>query len=180
LKRIVEGGHLSAKVIDNSLFVDFAPGAADSIRDVNTLVLVVGDLKFYAQILGRENMSSFWCMWCNTHPSTWPDLSNCLDAQLWTLKQMVEHRHRINRENIKDPREVCSIVDFPLWDFIQPSHYVFPQLHVEIGLINNVLDHFYDFVEEQVEAVTPEEQLCQNNMIICDVATIKAKEKLDE
>jgi hypothetical protein len=125
-------------------------------------------------------MSSFWCMWCNTHPSTWPDLSNCSDSQLWTIEQMVEHRHRINRKNIKYPRKVCGIVDFPLWDFIQPSHYVFPQLHVEIGLINNILDYFYDFVEEQVEAAAPEERLYQNNMIICDVATIKAKEKLDE
>ncbi len=180
LKRIVEGQHLSAKMVDNNFIVDFAPGAADTICDVNTRVLVVGDLKFYAQILGRENMSSYWCMWCNTHPSTWPDLSTCSDAQLWTIDKMVEHRHRINQDNIKEPREICGIVDFPLWDFIQPFHYVFPQLHVEIGLINNVLDHFYDFVEEQVEAPTPEERLCRNNLIICDVAAVKAKEKLDE
>ncbi len=30
---------------------------------------LVGDLKFYAQMSGREDMSSYWCMWCMLHPS---------------------------------------------------------------------------------------------------------------
>jgi len=71
-------------------------------------------------------------------------------------------------------------VNIPLWDFIQPSHYVFPQLHVKIGLINNVLDTFCDFLEEQVEVANPKERFCRNNMIMCDVATIKAKENLEQ
>jgi len=71
-------------------------------------------------------------------------------------------------------------VNIPLWDFIQPSHYVFPQLHVKIELINNVLDTFCDFLEEQVEVATPKERFCRNNMIMCDVATIKAKENLEQ
>jgi len=179
LRRIVEGGHLSARVFENDLIVDFSSGTEDSICSVKSRVLVVGDLKFYAQILGRENMSSFWCMWCKAHPSTWHNCSPS-DIQLWTIEEMVEHKNRINRENIKDPREVCGILNFPLWDFIQPSQYVFPQLHVEIGLINNVLDTFRDFVEEQVEVATPEERFCCNNMIMCDVATIKAKENLEQ
>jgi hypothetical protein len=35
-------------------------------------------------------------------------------------------------------------------------------------------------VEEQVEVATPEERFCRNNMIMCDVATIKAKENLEQ
>jgi hypothetical protein len=179
LRRIVKGGHLSARVFENNLSVDFSSGTEDSICSVKSRVLVVGDLKFYAQILGRENMSSFWCMWCKAHPSTWHNCSPS-DIQLWTIGEMVEHKNRINRENIKDPRQVCGIVNFPLWDFIQPSHYVFPQLHVEIGLINNVLDTFCDFVEEQVEVATPKERFRRNNMIMCNVATIKVKENLEQ
>jgi hypothetical protein len=32
---------------------------------------IVGDHKFYAQMLGRENMSRLWCMRCKSHPSEW-------------------------------------------------------------------------------------------------------------
>jgi len=37
--------------------------------DCSARVYLVGDLKFYAQMAGREGMSSYWCMWCTLHPS---------------------------------------------------------------------------------------------------------------
>ena len=119
-------------------------------------------------------------MWCNAHPNTWQDMNNNSDAIPWMIERIKEHKSRIVRENLKDAKDICGIVDFPLWDFIQPSHYIFPQLHIEIGLVNNILESFNDFVEEQVEVAPPEERLARNNMIMSDVAFIKAKQKVDE
>jgi len=48
---------------------------------------------------------------------------------------------------------------------------------MEIGLFNYVID-FYDSSEEEGEVVT--EQMACNSMILCDIAFIKAKERLDE
>jgi hypothetical protein len=31
----------------------------------------VGDLKHYMQMLGRDGMSSSWCVWCKLNPSFW-------------------------------------------------------------------------------------------------------------
>ena len=59
----------------------------DSIRNVNTRVFVVGDLKFYAHVLGRENMSSFWCMWCDAHPNTWQNLDASWTVDNWWYKR---------------------------------------------------------------------------------------------
>ncbi len=57
---------------------------------------------------------------------------------------------------------------------------VFPQLHIEIGLVNNVLDSFYLFVDDQVEAPTEEEKCSRNSYIVADVALTRATEKLNE
>ncbi len=79
----------------------------DSICNVNSRVLVVGDLKFYAQILGCENMSSFWCMWHDAHPTTWQNLDSSSDFELWTIEHIKDCRNKIIREGLKDAKDVC-------------------------------------------------------------------------
>jgi hypothetical protein len=57
---------------------------------------------------------------------------------------------------------------------------VFPQLHIEIRLVNNVLDSFYLFIDDQVEAPTEEEKCSRNSYIVADVALTKAMDRLNE
>jgi hypothetical protein len=63
-------------------------------------------------------------------------------------------------------------------DFIQPENYIFPELHAKIGLVNNVLDSFYAFVDDQVEAITQHEFTLQNSHIVADVASSVAAQRL--
>jgi hypothetical protein len=78
LRVMVEGRQLIVTKSDNNkLTVAFSSspecnGITQACSVQNTIV-VVGDLKFYAQLLGRENMSGSWCMWCDMHPSQWND-----------------------------------------------------------------------------------------------------------
>ncbi len=139
LQSIIEGGQFSVNADGKKLIVSFRT-EDESICNVNTHVLIVGDLKFNVQILGHENMSSFWCMWCDAHHNTGQNLNASSDFELWMIECINDHRNKIIREGLKDAKDVCGIVDFPLWDFIQPLHFVFPQLHVKIGLVNNALD----------------------------------------
>jgi hypothetical protein len=57
---------------------------------------------------------------------------------------------------------------------------MFPQLHAEIGLVNNVLDKFYFFIDDQVEAISPEEALARNTYIMADVAVCNATQALSD
>jgi hypothetical protein len=43
-----------------------------------------------------------------------------------------------------------------------------------------VLENFYEFIEDQVEILTPEEKVARNNIIIADAAGKEAKEGLEE
>jgi hypothetical protein len=127
-------------------------------------ILIVGDLKYYAQLLGRENMSSSWCIWCTSHPSTWKQYP-VPDAEHWTIEKIKSIKGRIDRKELKEPRELLGVVSNPVWDFVQPQNYIFPELHAEIGLVNNVLDNFYTFIDDRVEALTPEEWTSRNSFI---------------
>jgi hypothetical protein len=61
---------------------------------------------------------------------------------------------------------------------VQPQNYIFPELHAEIGLVNNVLDNFYTFIDDQVEALTPEELTSRNSFIVSDVALTLAMQRV--
>jgi hypothetical protein len=71
-------------------------------------------------------------------------------------------------------------VDYPIWDFIDVSDYIYPVLHGEIGLANALLESFYDFLDEKVEVLSEEEVLQQNCTIIKDVAFEKAEQRLKD
>jgi len=80
---------------------------------------------------------------------------------------------------MKGAKRKKGIVSEPLIDFIQTENYIFPQLHFEIGAVNNVLDRPRAFIEEQVEVISDEERTLWNSKIIADMAYTKAKRKQD-
>jgi hypothetical protein len=122
-------------------------------------------------------MSSSWCMWCTSHPRTWkhhpvPDVAN------WTIDKIKLIKGCIDRKELKEPQEMLGVVSNPVWAFVQPQNYIFPELHAEIGLVNNVLDNFYTFIDDQVEAVTKKELMSRNSFVIADVALTLATQRV--
>jgi hypothetical protein len=61
-----------------------------------------------------------------------------------------------------------------LIDIIEPQHYIFPQLHFEIGTVNNILDALKSFIEDELEALSEAEIEARNAKIISDVSYTKA------
>ena len=131
-------------------------------------------------------MSSYWCMWCMLHPSEWRTFCDNCDSipdeekQLWTLDLHYKHLAHIRNNNIKQPKEIKGIVSEHVWDFIEPKHYIFPQLHFEIGVVNMVLDNFYAFLEDQIEVLSPEEKTARNSILIAEASLQESKNALEE
>ena len=64
----------------------------DSILcNVPTRHFIVGDLKFYAQMLGRENMTGSWCMWCKMSRKELKSLQYD-NADAWTIEKLKLHK----------------------------------------------------------------------------------------
>ena len=76
------------------------------------------------------------------------------------------------------PVEIRGVVDFPLWNFIPVSNYIYPVLHGEIGLVNNVLDALYDILDDNIEVLSDEEKTSWNTAILADAAYESAAEDL--
>jgi hypothetical protein len=54
----------------------------------------------------------------------------------------------IRNNNVKQAKEFKGAVSEHIWDFIEPKHYIFPQLHFEMGAVSMVPDNFYGFIED--------------------------------
>jgi hypothetical protein len=85
------------------------------VCSVPTTIVVVGDLKFYAQLLGRENMSGSWCMWCDSHPSQWSDDHfTHKESLLWTIQRLKEVIDKITRGELKQAIDKLGVVEYPV------------------------------------------------------------------
>ncbi len=60
----------------------------EAICDVPIKIYIHRDLKFFAQVLGHDEMSSSWCMWCKLHPSEWQSLHKEQSGQNMGLHQL--------------------------------------------------------------------------------------------
>jgi hypothetical protein len=81
---------------------------------------------------------------------------------------------------LKKPTDIHGVVEFPVWDFIEVTHYVYPVLHGEIGLVNNALDAFYDILDDNIEVMSDEEKIARNTTILANAALEASLEKMQE
>jgi hypothetical protein len=171
---IVEVGHFSVmKDSKGDLNLSFSPQGG------NNIICYVPNhvLKFFAQILGHENMSESWCMWCQSQPCKLNSLNRSFPP--WTIEFLKRQKDNIVKEKLKEPKAIYGVVDYPVWDFIKSSDFIFPILHVEIFLANNALDNFYAWVEDHVEAASAEEKMCRNKIILTDTELMKATKNIE-
>ncbi len=81
---------------------------------------------------------------------------------------------------VKEARDILGIINNPVWDFIEPQNYIFPELYAELGLVNNVLDNFYVFIDDRVEGLTANELTSRNAYIVVDVSLEVLLQKLKD
>jgi hypothetical protein len=86
-------------------------------------LFINGDIKYFAQLLGHDWMSSFWCMWCQSHPSNWKH--NRSNKNLWTIDLQKDFCHKKSRGEQKEPRDINGIATLPVYNFVEPYHYIF-------------------------------------------------------
>ena len=141
LKRIVHGGRFAVSESEDGMYnIKFQPPAEQMpstlllLINLSCEVFVCGDLAFFHLILGRNNMATHWCMWCTLRPKEWKTRGP-IDTELWSLEKM-RKQHAMSLKGA----EGLGMIKDPIWDFVEPWHYIFPVLHIERGLINDVVD----------------------------------------
>lgn len=100
LRTINDGGRFIIRLEDNNnleLLFNSTP--------VPIHLFINGNLKYFAQILGREGMSSNWCMWCRYHLNDWNGLISVPVSELWSIGQQHQFFKWINSGELKVPKD---------------------------------------------------------------------------
>jgi hypothetical protein len=156
LRAINDGSRFIVRSDDNGcMSLSFTPDDNKAAICNGPIYLYInGDMKFFAQMLGWEGMSTSWCMYCQEHPNGWKGLQSVPEALSREIEKQQQFLQEIEAGQQKEPKDKKGIVSKPIIDFIEPRDYIFPQLHFEIGAVNNVLDALRAFIEEQVEVLS--------------------------
>ena len=108
---------------------------------------VTGDLAFYAMALGRESMSGHWCYLCKLSRTQYTSMLHN-NGEMWTMATLKEFGTHIKNKRGKADQGVKQP---PWWDFIELENFVVPLLHTLIGIGNDLLESFREWVNEEIE-----------------------------
>ena len=115
---------------------------------------VVGDYKFYSQMLGKEGYDSHWCPHCKLYRTEWQ--KGCVyTIDEWELTS-IKAQHQSNlatKAKGVDKRGVC---EEPYFD-IPVSNFIPPVLHIKLGEVNKIVAYLNDFADTEVQHI-PQQQ----------------------
>jgi hypothetical protein len=78
------------------------------------------------------------------------DVSITKVCECWAIPKIKARKQQFDAGVLMELSDICGIINNPVLDLVEPAFVVFPQLHVKIGLIINVLSNFYLFIDDQV------------------------------
>lgn len=113
-------------------------------------VFITGDLAFYATVLGKEGMDKAHCIWCKLKRAEWQTHGHEPGIK-WTLQELIRVAASLNATKASEN----GVKSHPLLDCIELERYIFPVLHVTLGLANRLLKDTIDYADLVVER-TPE------------------------
>jgi hypothetical protein len=127
-------------------------------------LFITGDLKFIMVCLGRANADSKWCWLCDLSHAQW-QIRNHADGKIWTLETLIaafnSSGHGRNR--------VKGVVELPVITCVGPDRYVYPILHGEIGIGNDIIDLFYEYVDKRRGLKSLPESLTEARKVVDDL-----------
>jgi len=124
-------------------------------------VYVVGDLAFYAMVLGREHSSGSRCYLCRMSAK---EFAKALKrGEAWTYELMND---LVSQMQNGKPLEGCK--QRAWWQMIKLANYLVPLLHELIGIGNDIYDNFRDYVNEEIECLDPKEVATRRKVGLCE------------
>jgi hypothetical protein len=166
--------------------------ASEDTRVVTSSVVqlyLVGDWKFLFMMLGRSGYCGNYCMYCRLSKAQWKlihsvkETCNC-EGEKWTIKKLhdvvtYQNQHD-NNPNGRTPYTSVGVREFPLWSFIAVERVLIPVLHELLGLGNDLLTHWWTWVEVRYEPMDADEIVARNMALLAEIAVIEAQKQLDD
>jgi hypothetical protein len=119
-----------------------SPGDGRYAESICIETFMAGDLAWVNDVLGKRNMSGHWCPYCKINKETRKAPMHT-KAELWNINSMHQHLHYLENGLPRQatPQERQGVVCPPLITSVPLRNLVPPVLHMELGLINNIIDY---------------------------------------
>jgi len=135
-------------------------------------LFVTGDLLFYSIVLGRV-APNHWCFCCKLHPKEWKKNPFSVTDR-WTMDEFIEMAKRYSDDAYKTDGEYLGQRRKPEWPFIDILDWACPFLHIKIGLGNDIMSNFMDWIDREIIKVSLAEIEARNSLAVTE-ASIEAK-----
>ncbi len=129
-------------------------------------IFIIGDLIFYADVLGMPNSCSYWCPFCLLSRPQWQIPPSNQPAEERTAQFQNERHHAILKDVKKElkPTDKKGVSCEMHCKSLTPQNFVPPLLHKEMGMVNQAWDYFEQWIDDVVEMIPPEEQMARKNV----------------
>jgi hypothetical protein len=159
-------------------FEQIEDGFAKPVRS-----FICGDGKFFMQVTGRENMASHWCPYCKTLVTRceWKnekDWINCNEEE-WTLQGLKDQLEENIQKDLKGGARK-GVVKKVIFNFAEPNHILPNILHQEINLVNDLMQHLYDYVEWAIECWEEEPKRIRDAYLQAHINVTNIGDEIDE
>ena len=150
--------------LDNR-FVDFKIDEIETNTSITGFdVFLTGDLDFLCKCAGKPNSSGYWCIWCNAPKTAFGEPVQIANAQQWTLALLKQTKTEFDNTKKAATKNKKGVLEEPLFD-VEPANYIIPILHVQMGIVNKIIEHLIAWCERDVEKMTDEESMIRTKMI---------------
>ena len=152
--------------------LEIVPNERRSLGKRPMKLFVTGDLLFYSIVLGRVG-ANHWCFCCKLHPKEWKK-NPFAETDRWTMKSFIEMAKLYSEGKYKTDPEYLGQRRNPEWPFIELMEWACPFLHIKIGLGNDIMNNFMDWIDREVIKVSLAEIEARNSLVVT-VGSIEAK-----
>jgi hypothetical protein len=122
----------------------------EMVLNVPIRVFMTGDLAFYATVVGKEGMDKAHCLWCKLKKAQWQQYGHERGVK-WTLQEL----KRVAASLYESNKTENGVKSYPQLDCVELERYIFPVLHVTLGIANRLLKHTVDYADLVVERTPP-------------------------
>ena len=146
----------------------------------------IGDFKFLFMVLGRDGYSSNHCLYCKLTRAQWKVTHeesksiNC-NAPPWTIEGLTRNYLGATQpDSVDDNFVLQGQKSIPIWSFIPIRNVLIPVLHIVLGLGNDLVSNFFEWVDERIEIMTEEECNARYMCLLAEIALDNSKREKDD
>jgi hypothetical protein len=133
-----------------------------SESNISIVPIMVGDYKFYLQMLGKEGYDSHWCPHCKLIRTDWQAGCNYV-IENWEL-ETIKAQHQSNIATKAEGIAMKGVKEDPYFE-IPVSNYIPGMLHLKLGEVNKVVDYINDFADRKVQPVSHQQHQLRQDVI---------------